>query len=105
MNMYTNGAEWIIAESPIDAIDVWNCHIGDNYIDDLFGDIDDWVIVPDNEQLSFWTDGDELFDNFSEFDEIVEIHNKPHDNTITFIAPAHIWVQVFGRSYFLTTEI
>lgn len=52
LKIYFNGEEWVIARSPQHAIEEWNEMMGDDYIENEYGDLDSWSVW-DREKFSF----------------------------------------------------
>lgn len=52
LQIYHNGNDWVVGNSPEDAMKIWNEYIGDNWIDDLYGDADDFIGIPQSESFT-----------------------------------------------------
>lgn len=102
--VYTTGSEYVIADSPADAVAVWNATIGDDWIADNYGTIDDWK--PCN-------GGDEF--RICMVDEDIEtltgamqpgykdiVMGKHHP---VVIADFNYWISVCGRSYLAGEDV
>lgn len=96
MKVYSNGVEWVVAESPEDAIKVWEETIGEKYDADEY---DPFEEKPDGKVLKIGTE--DIDDDFLPKDAMIR---QVSDYVWEVTATMREWVDANGRGYLCTSE-
>ena len=99
MKVYKNDAEYYVAESLEDLLILWKEHIGDDYIEDGYGTLDDWEELPPDTEITIWWNYEDEINSIPK--DVIPIEKY---GSWLIKATASQWAKSNGRGFLCSTE-